>query len=95
MDRKKRISRVDVQVSIVTAVIVITSFICVYFFNYYITHEDMINSLQAVSYTHLDVYKRQGITSPDTECTSNDTGNQNQKDTFNRCPAFFDQCINT
>ena len=59
MDRKKRISRVDVQVSIVTAVIVITSFICVYFFNYYITHEDMINSLQERAesiYVYVDDY---------------------------------------
>ena len=38
MDRKRRISRVDVQVSIVTAVLVTTALICVYFFNYYITH---------------------------------------------------------
>ena len=47
MDRKRRISRVDVQVSIVTAVLVTTALICVYFFNYFITHEDMINSLTA------------------------------------------------
>lgn len=59
MDKKRRISRVDVQVSIVTAVIVITSLICVYFFNYYITHEDMINSLQERShsiYLYVDDY---------------------------------------
>lgn len=31
MDRKRRISRVDVQVSIVTAVLVTTPLICVYF----------------------------------------------------------------
>lgn len=59
MDRKRRISRVDVQVSIVTAVLVTTALICVYFFNYYITHEDMINSLKERShsiYQYVDDY---------------------------------------
>lgn len=48
MKRKKykRLSRVDFQVSIVTAIIVIASFICVYFFNYTITHDDMIYNLK-------------------------------------------------
>ena len=41
MDRKRRISRVDVQVSIVTAVLVTTPLICVYFFNYFITSISM------------------------------------------------------
>ena len=59
MDRKRRISRVDVQVSIVTAVLVTTPLICVYFFNYFITHEDMINSLKERShsiYQYVDDY---------------------------------------
>ena len=59
MDRKRRISRVDVQVSIVTAVLVTTALICVYFFNYFITHEDMINSLKERShsiYQYVDDY---------------------------------------
>lgn len=45
-NRYKRLRRVDSQVSIITASIVIASFICVYFFNYSITHEDMIYNLK-------------------------------------------------
>ncbi|MFR5526216.1 MAG: hypothetical protein ACLTJG_15090 [[Clostridium] innocuum] len=51
--------QVDVQVSIVTAVLVTTALICVYFFNYFITHEDMINSLKERShsiYQYVDDY---------------------------------------
>lgn len=49
MNRKSRISRVDVQVSLIVGFIVIASFICVYFFQYTITYEDMISSLQSRS----------------------------------------------
>lgn len=44
--RKRKISRVDVQVSVMVACIVIASFVCVYFFNYTISHEDMIYNLK-------------------------------------------------
>lgn len=57
--RKKRVSRVDVQVTIITAVIMIVAFVCVYFFNYNITHEDMIHSLKQRSnsiYHYVDKY---------------------------------------
>lgn len=49
MNRKSRISRVDVQVSLIVGFIVIASFICVYFFQYTITYQDMISSLQSRS----------------------------------------------
>lgn len=42
-----------------TAVLVTTPLICVYFFNYFITHEDMINSLKERShsiYQYVDDY---------------------------------------
>lgn len=42
----KRLERVDYQVSIITALIVCTSFLCVYLINYKITHDDMIYSLK-------------------------------------------------
>lgn len=44
--KKNKISRVDVQVSMMIAGIVIVSFVCVYFFNYTVTHQDMIYSLE-------------------------------------------------
>lgn len=46
MKQSGKISRVDVQVSLIIGFIVIASFICVYFFQYTITYHDMINSLQ-------------------------------------------------
>lgn len=46
MINKRRIRRVDVQVSIFTAIIVIASFLCVYFFNYHLTYADMMDSLE-------------------------------------------------
>lgn len=45
MKINNKISRVDIQVSILTAFIVIISFVCVYFFNYITTYNDMILSL--------------------------------------------------
>lgn len=45
MKSNSKISRVDIQVSMLTIIIVIISFICVYFFNYFITYQDMIHSL--------------------------------------------------
>lgn len=59
MDKKTRISRVDVQVSLIVAVIVIASFICVYFFHYTMTYEDMVNSLKKRSdsiYNYVENY---------------------------------------
>lgn len=44
--KSKRLDRVDYQVSIITAIIVCTSFLCVYLVNYKITHDDMIYSLK-------------------------------------------------
>lgn len=46
MKQSGKISRVDVQVSLIIGFIVIASFICVYFFQYTITYHDMISSLQ-------------------------------------------------
>lgn len=46
MKHSGKISRVDVQVSLIIGFIVIASFICVYFFQYTVTYHDMINSLQ-------------------------------------------------
>lgn len=59
MDKKRKISRVDVQVSLIVAFIVIGSFICVYFFQYNITYKDMVNSLQKRSdsiYNYVENY---------------------------------------
>lgn len=59
MDKKRKISRVDVQVSLIVAFIVIASFICVYFFQYNITYKDMVNSLQKRSdsiYNYVENY---------------------------------------
>lgn len=59
MDKKRKISRVDVQVSFIVAVIVIASFICVYFFQYTITYKDMVNSLRKRSdsiYNYVENY---------------------------------------
>lgn len=59
MDKKRKISRVDVQVSLIIAIIVIASFICVYFFQYNITYKDMVNSLQKRSdsiYNYVENY---------------------------------------
>ena len=41
-----RWSRVDVQVSMVAAVVVALSFLCVYVFNYQITYRDMTSTLK-------------------------------------------------
>lgn len=46
MKEKLKMSRVDVQVSIFTAAVVVISFFCVYWFNYTITYRDMIASLE-------------------------------------------------
>lgn len=59
MDKKRKISRVDVQVSLIVAVIVIASFICVYYFQYTITYKDMVKSLQKRSdsiYNYVENY---------------------------------------
>lgn len=59
MDNKTKISRVDVQVSLIVALIVITSFTCVYFFQYTITYKDMVLSLQKRSdsiYNYVENY---------------------------------------
>lgn len=59
MDRKGKISRVDVQVSLIISIIVITSFICVYFFHYTITYKDMVSSLKKRSdsiYNYVENY---------------------------------------
>lgn len=45
MNINSKFRRVDIQVSILTAFIVMISFICVYYFNYRITYQDMIKSL--------------------------------------------------
>lgn len=46
MKTKINIRRVDIQVCIFTAIIIILSSACVYFFNYIITYQDMLNSLK-------------------------------------------------
>lgn len=59
MNNKRKISRVDVQVSLIVAVIVITSFVCLYFFQYTITYKDMVLSLQKRSdsiYNYVENY---------------------------------------
>ncbi|BAK45167.1 GGDEF domain-containing protein [Eggerthella sp. YY7918] len=43
---KLKTSRVDVQVCIIVAVVVVLSFICVYAFNYFVTYSQMIDSLK-------------------------------------------------
>lgn len=43
---KRKISRVDYQVSLIIAVIVTLSFVCVYFLNYQTTYQDMLNTLR-------------------------------------------------
>lgn len=43
---KNIIKRVDIQASVLTAVIVAAALSCLYFFNYYLTYEDMIHSLK-------------------------------------------------
>ncbi|MGO0882273.1 GGDEF domain-containing protein [Clostridioides difficile] len=45
MEINKKFNRVDMQVSILTAIIVIISSSCVYFFNYALTYNDMIYTL--------------------------------------------------
>lgn len=45
MKISNKISRVDIQVSLLAAVIVIVSFTCVYAFNYCVTYRDMIHNL--------------------------------------------------
>lgn len=59
MKQSGKISRVDVQVSLIIGFIVIASFICVYFFQYTITYQDMISSLQRRSdsiYRYVETY---------------------------------------
>lgn len=59
MGKKGRVSRVDVQVSLIVGIIVIASFICVYIFQYKITYQDMVSSLQKRSdsiYNYVENY---------------------------------------
>ncbi len=46
LKQRKNISRVDVQVCIIAAVIVVLSFTCVYAFNYTVTYNEMIDTLK-------------------------------------------------
>lgn len=53
----KKMSRVDVQVCVIVAVVVALSFLCVYLFNYSVTYRDMIDTLKERSdsiYTYLE-----------------------------------------
>ena len=43
---KRSLSRVDVQVCVIVAVVVACSFLCVYAFNYHVTYGDMLTSLR-------------------------------------------------
>lgn len=44
--KNKKISRVDLQVSLFTAIVVMLSFLCIYIIYYHVTYADMINSLK-------------------------------------------------
>ncbi|MDX5681321.1 diguanylate cyclase, partial [Clostridioides difficile] len=60
MKINKKFNRVDMQVSILTAIIVIISSSCVYFFNYTLTYKNMIYSLSERS-KHIYEYVERNI----------------------------------
>ena len=53
MKKQKRLSRVDIQAFILTAVMVVLSCILIFSINYTLSYKDMIDSLQDLSLIHI------------------------------------------
>lgn len=80
--RTVKLRRVDYQVTIITALILIVSFLCSYFVTYQITHDDMIYTLKERSesiYEFVDDYVDKSTFYSDAALSMNDTSYQNMK----------------